>query len=75
MTTTSGHPVAVSFFASPAFIDALDRAAAEQGETRSHFARKTLAGLLRDAGKLDPEAPVTQHAARRKAIATQGRSL
>lgn len=74
MTTTSGHPAAVSFFASPAFIDALDRAAAEQGETRSHFARKTLASLLRQAGKLDPEAPVTQHDARRKALATRGQA-
>lgn len=67
MTThTTARPVAVAFHASGDFIIALDQAAAERGETRSHFARKALATMLREAGLLAPEAPVTQHDARRK---------
>ena len=65
-TSTTTQPVAVAFHASGDFITALDLAAAERGETRSHFARKALATLLRDAGLLAHEAPVTQHDARRK---------
>ena len=65
-TDTTTQPVAVAFHASGDFITALDRAAAERGETRSHFARKALATLLRETGLLSPEAPITQHDARRK---------
>lgn len=66
MTDTTAHPAAVAFVASGDLITALDQAAAKHGQTRSHFARHALATMLRDAGILAPEAPVTQHDARRK---------
>lgn len=75
MTTDDAHDSAcVSFFASGPFIRALDAAAAERGETRSHFARKALADVLRAAGLLDPQAPVTRHAARRRALSMRGQN-
>ncbi|MEG9502893.1 MAG: hypothetical protein MIN69_13745 [Methylorubrum extorquens] len=75
MTTDQpDDPAGVSFFASGPFIRALDAAAAERGETRSHFVRKALADVLRSAGLLDPQAPVTRHEARRRALSTRGQS-
>lgn len=57
----------LSFAASSDFIDALDAAAAQHGETRSLRARKVLAQYLRDAGHLPPKSPTTRHEARRLA--------
>lgn len=69
MTThVSGTSQGVAFYASTEMIAALERAAAEHGVTRSHFARTQIAALLRAAGILDPQAPVTQHEARRKRL-------
>lgn len=61
----AGHTLAVAFVASHAFVEALDGAAARQGETRSHLARRIVADYLRATGALAPEAPLTRHSAAR----------
>lgn len=63
MTTTTGSVPAVAFVASGEFIAALDHAAAQHGQTRSHYARQILAEHLRIAGVLDPATPITVHEA------------
>lgn len=60
-----GKAPAVCFVASIAFIDALDRAAAQQGQTRSHYARNLLAQHLRNGGLLPSDGALTNHDARR----------
>ncbi|CAM3051221.1 hypothetical protein JHFBIEKO_4421 [Methylobacterium mesophilicum] len=66
MTTTNGGVPAVAFVASGEFVAALDNAAAQHGQTRSHYARQVLAEHLRSAGILAPETPITTHEASRR---------
>lgn len=66
MTTTPGSVPAVAFVASGEFVAALDHAAAQHGQTRSHYARHVLAEHLRSAGILDHETPITAHEAARR---------
>lgn len=66
MTTTPGSVPAVAFVASGEFVAALDHAAAQHGQTRSHFARRVLAEHLRSAGILASETPITVHEASRR---------
>lgn len=63
--TTGGDRVA--FVAHDSIVEALDRMAAENGETRSHAARKIIAGYLQAAGFLDTITPMTPRAGQRRA--------
>lgn len=63
--TTGGDRVA--FVAHDAIVAALDHMAAENGETRSHAARRIIAGYLQAAGLLAPVIPMTPRAGRRRA--------
>jgi hypothetical protein len=60
-----GNAGSVAFVAADDFIKAIDQAAAERGETRSHYIRRLVADYLRAEGYLAPNAAVTNHAARR----------
>lgn len=64
----NAHPAtggdAVAFRAHQGLIEAIEQAAAEEGVTRSHFARRIVAAYLRAEGYFPPEAPTNKHEAK-----------